>query len=347
MFRTTLRLAATAALLGYAGVASADDGPAYVIDGEAAAVDDKAKKDGIDWRVQAGATLNFSDNRSVIGQSDGSVITFGYKFGADVDWRLEAHEWRNRFAAAAALTRTPTVSDFVKAQDGVEVESIYLYHFVDWFGAFARVAWAAPMLRGSAVAGADTTFVVASLDGSVDTVVADRLPLSDPLKPSKFKESLGLFAQPLARPPITIELRAGPGARQVLASDQRAVDDDDATPEVEVTELDDVIQVGAEAVLEIWGSMAEKRVSYRVGAEVMTPLAHNSLPAGDDRGAFELTNVELRAELSFKLVDWASIDYQFKALREPQLIDVWQIQNQLLLTFGIVAGTASDDPPAE
>jgi hypothetical protein len=33
-----------------------------------------------------------------------------------------------------------------------------------------------------------------------------------------------------------------------------------------------------------------------------------------------------------------SVDYQFRALREPQLIDVWQIQNQLLLTFSATAG---------
>ena len=71
----------------------------------------------------------------------------------------------------------------------------------------------------------------------------------------------------------------------------------------------------------------------------MTPFAHSALPAGDNRGAMALTNVEIDATLSFKLVDWASLDYELKALRQPQLLDRFQVQNNLLLTFGLSAGT--------
>jgi len=44
---------------------------------------------------------------------------------------------------------------------------------------------------------------------------------------------------------------------------------------VEVKELSNVNQVGAEFVTAIWGDLATKRVSYRAGIEVMVPLAHN------------------------------------------------------------------------
>ena len=60
-----------------------------------------------------------------------------------------------------------------------------------------------------------------------------------------------------------------------------------------------------------------------------------------------LTNVEFRANLSVKLVEWASLDYQFKTLREPQLIDEFQIQNNLLFTFGLATGSASPEEAAE
>jgi hypothetical protein len=33
------------------------------------------------------------------------------------------------------------------------------------------------------------------------------------------------------------------------------------------------------------------------------------------------------------LFEWASLDYELKIMRLPQLVDAWQIQNNLLLTF--------------
>ena len=45
-------------------------------------------------------------------------------------------------------------------------------------------------------------------------------------------------------------------------------------------------------------------------------------------------NVSLEAALSFKLVEWASVDYQLAVLRQPQVVEEWQVTNQLLLTFG-------------
>ena len=75
----------------------------------------------------------------------------------------------------------------------------------------------------------------------------------------------------------------------------------------------------------------------------MMPFARSALAAHDTRSLADLTNVQLDASLSFKLIDWASLDYQVKALRQPQVIDVFQVQNTLLLTFGMTFGSK---PPA-
>ena len=77
------------------------------------------------------------------------------------------------------------------------------------------------------------------------------------------------------------------------------------------------------------------------------PFLHNELPAGDDRSAFELTNISLLAQLSLKVVDWASLDYEFRAEREPQLLDEFQLTNHLLVTFGLATGNAPPAPPEE
>lgn len=74
------------------------------------------------------------------------------------------------------------------------------------------------------------------------------------------------------------------------------------------------------------------RVTYLAFAEAMTPFIRQKR-AGDSRGAFRMTNVNLGVQLSFSLTSWASLDYQFRAVRQPQLIEAFQIQNLLLLTF--------------
>ena len=299
--------------------------------------DEEEKKDGVEWHVNAGATLNFTDNRQVIGQQDGTSFTFGFKLDAGITLRENDHEWRNTLGALAGVTRTPALPEFVKTQDNLEVESIWLYHITPWFGPFARAAWQTPMFRGTDVRAEDTQYLIQNVDGTVDAVTSRRLTLTDSMSPSRFKYSAGLFAQPIRKEEITLEARLGAGGRHVLGDGQLAVTDDDTTPFVEVTELADVHQFGAEAVLEVWGQFEEGRLTYKLAAEAMTPFVHNELPPGDDRSSFELTNILLRAMLSAKVVEWASVDYELRVVREPQLLDAWQVQNQLLLTFGMGA----------
>ena len=75
------------------------------------------------------------------------------------------------------------------------------------------------------------------------------------------------------------------------------------------------------------------------------PFLHSDLPEGDDRNAFELTNIEAGAGLSVRVVDWASLDYKLAILRQPQLIDQTQVTNTLLLTLGVAVGSKAPAPP--
>ena len=95
-------------------------------------------------------------------------------------------------------------------------------------------------------------------------------------------------------------------------------------------------QLGVETAADVWGTVSDKRVTYRVGVDLMVPFAHTALrPEDQGKSAFDLMNVELGGQLSFKLVEWASLDYQLKAVREPQVLDAFQVRNSLLLTLGL------------
>ena len=290
-------------------------------------------------RLSVGLTASFGDNRSVVGQADGGTLGFGLKFDTGLDYRRGGHEWRNSLNLAEGLTRTPVVPVFVKSADLLALESIYLYHLTSWFGPFARATMLTSMFRGADIQPAPATYAIAHVSGEIETVEASRLPLSDPFRPMTLKQSVGPFLRPVEKEVINVEIRAGLGAQETLAKEQLLVADNKLTPVIEVKELANVNQIGVEAAADIWGAVSDKRVTYRVEVDMMIPLSHTVLVAGDDRSSLALMNVELGAQLSFKLVEWASIDYQIKAVREPQVLDGFQVRNSLLLTMGLSYNT--------
>jgi hypothetical protein len=305
--------------------------PEYVVD--FAEEDPEAAERGWEWTLSMTGNLSLSDNRSVVDQTDGTTITFGYKLDSAFDYRRGSHELRSTFSWAEGLTKTPNVDGVIKARDELAKEAVYLYHLVEIFGPFARVYLSAPTFRGADVRPELTTYVITGADGTQDTVLQQRLALTDPLRPLTLKQSVGVFLQPLDEEEVSLEHRLGLGARETLADDQLAITDDEATPDVvEVTELESVYQLGVELVTTLWGKLYEERLAYKLAGEIMIPFASNN---DDDRSALELTNIEGLAELKVRLAEVASLDYQLKIKREPQLLDEVQIQNNLLLSLGV------------
>mgnify|MGYP003574587078 CR=1 FL=1 len=62
----------------------------------------------------------------------------------------------------------------------------------------------------------------------------------------------------------------------------------------------------------------------------MQPFVHN---AETELTGLQLLNTEAEALLGFKITKWLSVDYQLKAYRFPLVLDAWQVQNGLLISF--------------
>lgn len=315
----------------------------YVAPPDAAA----GRKDGLSPGLAVGATVNFNNNRSVVGQADGSSLTVGTEIDAVLDYNQRAHEFRGSLGASAGTSRTPTIDEFVKTRDELKLEAIYLYHVTEAAGFFGRFALSTSMFDALDVRAVAANYAIARADGTTQSLTGRRLHLTDAFQPLTLKQSLGGFVQPITTEKIRVEARAGAGAQEVLADGQLAITDDSATAAVvEVKELTSFNQLGVEGVVNAWGALAEQRLSYTVGLAVLVPLAYTELAPGDDRNAFDLTNVELTAGLSVKLFEWASLDYKLKVLRQPQLVEEVQVSNNLLLTIGLALGSkAPKEPP--
>jgi len=293
---------------------------------------DEIKKDeGWTFLLTPGLSLAFADNRSVVGQTDGSTFTLGINLLAGFDFRSGDHQVRSRLTINEAFNRNPVLEEFVKSTDIFKFEALYLYSILPWLGPYARFSLDTSMLEGFDHRAEVTHWQIAYLDGTTLDRWGYNLRLTDGFQPLTIKESAGFFAKPYDAPEAALEFRLGFGGLHGIADGQKAVKDDGGTPAVEVLELESFDQGGVELGMTLWGEVFDKKVVYRVGAEFMLPVIY-SLPDGDDRNTLDLTNIDINATLSFKLLSWMTLDYVFRAMRQPQMVDAFQIQNSLLLT---------------
>ncbi|WP_437878461.1 hypothetical protein [Sorangium sp. So ce513] len=347
IYRERFGLAATACAVAslLARGALAQSAPSVQTTYVNAPATDPGRVEGWSPGLLLGGTFNLADNRSVVGQVDGTGLSAGFILEGSLDFNKAAHELRTTLAAGAGVTRTPALDTWVKTRDALSFEAIYLYHVVPWFGPFGRFALNTQMFSGTDSRSAPTTYAIARGEGATETITGTSLHLSDPFQPMTLKQSLGVFVQPVNRESVLIEARAGAGAQEVIASGALSLGDDAGTPEVEVSELSGYAQLGAEAVIEASGTLRDKQIAYRAGIAALLPIVYSDLNAGDDRGALDLMNVDIVGGLSFKLVEWASLDYQLHVVRQPQLIDAWQVQNNILLTLSYAVGSKVPAPP--
>ncbi|MCC6620780.1 MAG: hypothetical protein IT385_05975 [Deltaproteobacteria bacterium] len=278
-----------------------------------------------------GLNVALSTATNVVGQPHGSSISGGLSLQAGLDFVEDAIDWRNVLKINEVYSRTPIVDEFVKSTDVLTFESTLYYLLSDIFGPFATFKLDTAIFSGHDVRPAPVDY---ALGGETIATATTSIKLTDPFQPLSLKEAVGVFIGPLSKPELEVDIRAGFGAIQTFAEGGRVVTDDAATPAIELSLLEDVIQAGAVLGVEAKGVLDDKRVVYSAHAEVMFPVVNDD-PA--ERDVIDLTNVDIGAKLGFKLFEFASLDYELKIFRQPQLIDAWQIQNTLFLNFKFTA----------
>lgn len=321
-----------------------------VPDGAIKSLDDESRK-GFDGMLSIGANLNLASNSNVVGQDDGFSTLFGLSLVTGLDYLYKRHEVRNTLKISESWARTPVLDEFIKNTDVLEFESVYNYFLLDWMGLFGRLAMNTSIFKSEAITANATDYSIARNDGTTDLQSTNRLELAGAFSPFTLSESVGVFADPVSTVPLKLTFRLGFGARETFADGVLASQDDGDTPVVELIELSNVYQAGAEGFAGVSGTVLEK-INYEVGGSVLIPFINND---DTDRTAMDLARYGVVAQVGTNIFDWMSLNYQFRALKDPQLLDEWQVQNALLLTFNYtfverdagVAGPSVEDQLAE
>jgi len=325
------------------------------------------------WHPLLKASGNFAlaQTSNVPGAPDGVTLSLGYLINAGLGYVSDnkKHEWSNTLNMQLQYTRTPVVDAFTKNLDSIDLRSAYLYHIpkVPWLGPFIALRMTTPMLPGYDVRGEDTNILKLDAgeelafsqydetrpvdsDGAlidpdhprVQNYAAGRkIALTEAFAPLTLRESVGLFAMPLQKEEAKLDMRLGFGAWETFVQDGYVLADNELTADlIEIRQLQDSVQVGPELSVGLTGTV-KQIVTYGLGAMFMQPVYHN---ADTDLEGVDLMNMEFEAILGIQVMDWLTIDYMFKAVKQPLLVDAWQIQNGLLvsISFNIVGG---EEPP--
>ncbi|MFO0751320.1 MAG: DUF3078 domain-containing protein [Myxococcota bacterium] len=315
-----------------ASASAAPDPKILPTEGEIKKLKEEVKaEDPWDPSLVFGLNIALATSNDVVGQADGLSLTAGLNIQGGLNYTQGAIDWRNTLKLNELYTRTPVLDELVKSGDLFEYESILYYLASKIWGPFVSFKLDTALLKGFDVRPAPVDY---TLDGLPYKTGVDRTKLTDSFQPLALKEAVGAFVNTVTGDDLSVNIRAGFGAAETFAKGGKVLADDGGTPAIELASLADVIQAGAVVGVEAHGDLDEKHVTYTAHAEVLFPIINDD---PDNRGVIDLTNIDVGARLSFKLFSFATLDYELKVMRQPQLVDAWQISNSLLLNFTYTA----------
>jgi len=281
------------------------------------------------WTKKATVNLggNFNHNENVPGKLDGGSLTGSLGVIFNADYRHGDHEVRNKISLFESVTQSPSFDEFVLTTDELRGDSLYLFNIdgLPWLSPYANVNLLTNVFKGYFYP-----------NNSAD----NKVQLTDPFGVIRLQATVGGLFKIYESKPVSLEGRVGFGTRQIFADDQFTLIED-ASGATVPDALSDTSMVGFETGLEAHGDILKDKIGYTAFARAFTPVSSD--PEDDqDRDNISLSTREFGADISFKLVEWASIVYQWRSLTEPLLVDGPQVNQNVLVSMGWTLGPDAD-----
>jgi len=207
--------------------------------------------------LRASANLALGNNDNVPGNQDGLSLQFGYLINAGFGFLNDTreHEWVTTLFWQLGYARTPAVDVLLKSVDTIDFKTSYLYHIpqVPWLGVFGAFRLSAPMLPSYDARGAATDVIrlkvgetqqfdaAGNLVDETGAVInanhprvqhydsGKKIALTGAFAPLILRESAGLFAVPIDKSWMRIDMRLGFGAWETFVRHGFTVQDNAAT----------------------------------------------------------------------------------------------------------------------
>lgn len=283
--------------------------------------------DGFVPQVVLGIDASLNHSLNVVGQPNQMNIAGDLFVEANLGYYKDAHYFSSQIELVEGLSvLKPEDQDFlpiIKTTDKLRVDAMYTYFVTDWFGPYARVAVQTQLFPGDVLTSEDLTVIKKDAAGNVlatENIKANNTyRVSDYFGVTTIEESIGANFRPVDSQFVTMYSRIGPKVKHRLFNNLFTDKDDSATPAKELLKQEDFNQYGVELNVTLTARLTGW-VFYNMDFELF-----------EDFELAENPDITWDNTLTFRLLEWLSLNYTASLVREPRIVDETQFQQKVLL----------------
>ncbi len=275
-----------------------------------------------------GVAASLSDSSDVVGSPNQSSYSGVGYFDTYLTYKNGPHFGSAILELEEGFLRVdPETSESLptqKTQDRLRADLLYTWFVKEWVGPYARAGLLTNIFPSETLTTEDQFIAYNRLDGTRDVIFVpanNNYRTSDSFGNLRFREGVGANFRLFRNQHVTLNWRLGVGLRQNVFNGLYVNEDDAATEEIDLYQVDSFNQEGLETT--ITGNVRITRyLSYITDLEVFADFSDMGEPT-----------VDWRNNLSLRLTRYLSLDYVLDILRFPQVVDQTQTSQSLLLRF--------------
>ncbi len=270
-----------------------------------------------------GGSLELNESARVVGKTDGTSIGLAGFAESLFGYRDAEHLFYGRLNVEAGGDIRLPDQPFVSDVDELTLDLLYVFRVAPWFGPYARASLETQLLPG--IQPFENPTDVRRLDRRGVELGVDRgvqsFTLAEPFAPIEPGYGTGVRFDARWGRVLSLATRVGLGGRHVFTRGLFILDDSADSPELDVRQIDDVTQYGAE--FSLVGELTLGRwIVLKLDTSVLAPF---DTP--------EETFVDFRGSATLRLTSFASLKYTVRIKDDPALSEDTQVDQQVLLRF--------------
>ena len=278
------------------------------------------------WRanILVGGSVRFNDTENVVGKVSGQLLDVSGFLESSFNMFLKHNFFYTRlYAEIGGSIRFEENRPFVTTVDDLNLELLYTYRFVDWFGPYARFSFESNMAPTWQELKGEYTVNKYNLDGTVTTKTAQTsINLSPSFSPIELNAGVGGRFDYTFGSWLKLATRLGFAYRYVNTRDLYIVATfDDSEKEITLFPVNDLSQYGFEGAIN-FDLTPIRWFTLKVDASLLEPF-----------NDWENPIVDLKLDAALRLSSIANLSYTFKLNYDVGMIDKVQIDQYIQLRF--------------
>lgn len=290
-------------------------------------IEDISQNDVDKWwdaSLLVGGSIRFNSTDNVIGKANGQVFDISAFVESYYSMLLDKNFFYARLNAEIGGTIRVDDRPFITTVDELNLELLYAYRVVDWFGPFVRFAFESNMAPSRQEFASSYTVNVEDAEGNIVSTQTDKLDtkLSPSFSPIVLKAGAGARFDASFGYWFKFNARVGVAYRHVLTRDLFVVsdvDDDDRVATLKPVESQ--YQFGAEGAINFELNPVQW-FTLKTDFSVLEPFVDYKKPV-----------IDLDLDAAFRISSIASLSYSLKLVYDVQMIDKVQLDQYVQLRF--------------